>query len=220
MRSNCQSLQMQLATQSVYSDIYFVSSRRPKLFKNTTADSQFLEDVAKQRESIRADIAHIEEMDRTLYLTDGFLGASISYVARRIEEKIEDCFHCDKCQSIFIENDKVLDCYRSSTIDRNPCRSTYDICATTDKFLRTHKWNDQSEFKIKYFLIFQELHSEKLYPKSSFEDHQEHKFHLIKSIINEYTRIRGNQLSRKITTEEMQEILRKRLNRLILSQGQ
>lgn len=209
MKSNCQSLQMQLTTQSVY--IYFVSSRRPKLFKNTTADPNFMENFAKEREQICADVAHLEEMDRTLYLTDGFLGASIAYVARRIEEKIEDSFHCEHCKWIFEENDKVVDCFRSSTTNRTPCRSTYDICAATDKYIRIHKWNDTSDFKIKYFIIFQQL---------DLVNHEEHKFHLIKSIVNEYCRIRGNQLSKKITNEEMREILRKRLNKIVLRHGQ
>lgn len=211
---------MQLTSQSVHSDIYFISSRRPKLLKNTIADQTFVENVANEREQIAYDIQRIEKMDRNMYLSDGFIGASISYIARRIEEKIEESFHCELCQSIFHENDKVQDCFVSSTIQRNACRSTYDICVTTDKYMRCHKWNDKSEFKIKYFLIFQEVGFEHLYLKSSFEEYQEHKFHLIKSIINEYTRIRGNQLSRKITTEEMTEILRKKLNKLVLSKGQ
>lgn len=217
-QSNCRSLQMELTTQSVYTDIYFVSSRRRNKFQG--ADPKFLDDVAKEREKICADVANLEEIDRTLYLMDGFLGASISYIAFRIEEKIENCYHCDLCKSIFNENDKVLNCYKSSTAIRSPCRSTYDICAKTDKYLRTHKWNDRSEFKVKYFLIFQDLEYEKLYAKSSFEDHEEHKFHLIKSIINEYSRIRGNQLAKTATTDEMQIILRKRLNKLVLSKGQ
>lgn len=71
-----------------------------------------------------------------------------------------------------------------------------------------------------YFLIYQEINYEKLYCATSFESHADHKFHLIKSIIDEYTRIRGNQLSKKVTIDEMQSILRKRLNKLILRSGQ
>lgn len=219
-RANCQKLQMERSPLSVYSDIYFISSRRPKLIENLCQDSEFMEMVAMEKEKICSDILEMEEIDRTYYLTDGFVGASIAYVARRIEEKIEDCFFCEDCKSIFAENEKLTDAFKSSTSVRAACRSTYDICVQADKFLRTHKWNDRSEFKVKYFLIFQELDFNKLYPDSSFENHTEHKFHLIKSIINEYTRVRGNQLSRKMTEEQIKVILRKKLNKWILREGQ
>lgn len=219
-KANCQKLQMELSSLSAYSDIYFISSRRPKLNENLCNEQNFMNAVATEKEKIYSDILALEEMDRTYYLTDRFVGASIAYVARRIEEKIEECFFCEDCKYIFVENEKVIDAYKSSTSVRLPCRSTYDICVQTDKFLRTHKWNDRSNFKVKYFLIFQELDFNQLYTDSAFENHAEHKFHLVKSIINEYTRTKGNQLSRKMTEEEMKFILRKKLNKMILRAGQ
>lgn len=219
-KSNCQQLQMQLSSLSWQSDIYFVSSRRPKMIKNTLEDVEFMRDVHAEREKIYSDISTLEEMDRTYYLTDGYAGASIAYIARLIEEKIENCFFCEQCKFIFEENEQLVDCFKSSTTSKRPCKSSYNICCVTDKFLRTHQWNDGSQFRVKYFLIFQEINFDKLYENSSFDQHEAHKFHLVKSIINEYCRIRGNQLSRKITTDMMSEILRKRLNKWILSSGQ
>lgn len=218
LKTNCQQFHMQLSTCSTYSDIFYVPSTRPKLIENPCPD--FMSNVTRERDQISSYVMELDEMDRTYYLTDGFAGASIAYVAQLIESKIKENFNCDRCRFIFDENEKVLNCYKSSTADSSPCRSTYDICATTDKFLRVHKWNDKSNFKIKYFLIFQDLDFDNLYRGSCFLEHEDHKFHLIKSIISEYSRIRGNQFSRKITVEEIKSILRKKLNKLILSEGQ
>lgn len=203
-----------------YSNLFKVSSLRPKLFTSIEPDSEFMKNVSKEKQEISSAIFQLEEMDKNYYLTDGFAGAPIAYVAKQIEDKIEQNFMCSDCKSVFDVNEKVPNCYMSSAADNRPCQSTYNICATADKFLRCHKWNDQSDFKIKYFLIFQEINYEKLYCATSFKGHSDHKFHLIKSIINEYTRIKGNQLSKKVTINEMQNILRKRLSKFILHSGQ
>lgn len=218
-QSNCRKFQMELSSLTWKSDVYFVSSRRPLLLNNKL-DADFMAKVNAEREKICSDVTTLDQMDRTNYLIDDCVGASISYVARQIEEKIENSFFCDDCKSIFIENDHMSYGFKRYVTKRLPCRSTYYICSVADKFLRTHRWNDRSEFKIKYFLIFQEIDFDKLYVNSLFEGHQEHKFHLVKSIINEYTRIRGNQLSKNVTTEEMKQILRSRLNKMILRSGQ
>lgn len=220
LKSNCQQIHTRFSTIADYSNIFQVSSLRPKLFTNIEANSEFMENVLKEKQEISTAIFQFEEMDRSFYLTDGFFGASIAYVAQQIEDKIKKNFICNDCKSIFDANEKVFNCFMSSAANSKPCQSTYNICVTTDKFLRCHQWNDQSDFKIKYFLIYQEINFEQLYCATSFEGHEDHKFHLIKSIINEYTRIRGNQLSKRLTTDEMQSILRKRLNKLILSSGQ
>lgn len=220
LASNSLSLQVRLSTSASYSDLFHVSSRRHAPIANTTTDSTFLQKVDEEKFQIYSDITRLEEIDRSYYLIDGFAGASIAYASHRIEDKIKSKFICEMCQSIFETNEKFLDCCWSKTTNKFPCRSTYEICATTDKFLRTHKWNDQSDYKIKYFLIYQELDFENLYTRTSFVGHDDHKFHLIKTIINEYSRLRGNQLSKKITIDEMPIILRKRLNKLILRSGQ
>lgn len=124
LKSNCQKFQMQLTTCSTYSDIFYVSSRRPKFTTNTTADPAFMSKVADEREAIISDVVRLDEIDHVYHLTDNIRGASIAYIAQRIEEKIKANFICDHCILIFDENEKVLDCYKSSVADSRPCRST------------------------------------------------------------------------------------------------
>lgn len=222
LKSNSQQLHARLSIIASHSNIFKVSSLRPKLYTNTSVkpNSEFMKNVRKEKKQIASAICQLEEMNKNYYLTDGFAGASIAYVAQLIEEKIKKNFFCKDCKSIFEDDEKILNGFVSSTADSKPCKSTYNICVTTDRYLRTHVWNDQSDFKIKYFLIYQELKFDELYCATSFKNHEDHKFHLIKTIINEYSRIRGNQLSKKITIDEMEFILRKRLNKIILRSGQ
>lgn len=84
-KANCQKFQMDLSPMSVYSDVYFISSRRPKHDENSIDDPHFMKMVESEKDKIHSDILTSDEMDRTYYLTDGFLGASIAFIASQIE---------------------------------------------------------------------------------------------------------------------------------------
>lgn len=107
LKSNSQQLHTRLSIIASHSNIFKVSSLRPKLYTNTSVkpNSEFMKNVRKEKKQIASAICQLEEMNKNYYLTDGFAGASIAYVAQLIEEKIKKNFFCKDCKSIFDDDD-------------------------------------------------------------------------------------------------------------------
>lgn len=139
--------------------------------------------------------------------------ASIAFTAKSIEENIDKYhFNCDQCKNIFNENLRIVDCFAKAKDLNAPCVSTFEICETADRFLKLHTPSNSRkyDFNVLYCLIFKELDYGALYTKSKhFDEYKEHKFHLIKSVVNEYVESKLSQLSEQRTLIEHDKILRK-----------
>lgn len=217
--SNCQQFE-RFENNSPFTNIYFVSSRRSKL--NVLEDIEFQEELASQRNEI---IENLIELDEKNYDSiDGCSGASIAFAAQLIEERIRntDKFYCALCQTVFDENEKLENCFLSTKIRNAPCVSTYKICKVVNKFVIIHQKDRivRNDFKIKYYMIFQELDFENIFSSSDFSHHPDDKLHLVKCIVNEYVKIRSTQMANDITDREIQKVLRKKLTKMIHFNGQ
>lgn len=191
------------------SNVYFVSSRRPKL--DILNDECFQHNLAENHDQILNELESgdleglidMEGMDYIAPIIDSIPDASIAYAARLIEKKIETRpFYCDCCKYIFAQNEK-LDGINSLTSafgtieSNNPCVSTFYICKIVHRFLKIYEpkcFNKQPtqpideelnkrqidrDFRVLFYMIFQEIDVEKVYSKSDFAEHEEHKFHQV-----------------------------------------
>lgn len=238
----------QMGTLTAQSDIYFVSSRRPKL--DIMNDEIFQENLAQQTDRILEQVGELENlidiegMEESSPIIDGLSGASIAYAARLIEKKIESKnFYCDCCKFIFSQNVKLADPLIYTIESKRPCKSTFYICKIVDRFLKLHKpkcfeenqgssigtidtinessvEDGEKDFRVIFYLIFRELDFQNIYVESDFSGHEEHKFHLVKCIVKEYIRIKTSQISKQITLNHRGELLRSKLTRWIHFVGQ
>lgn len=236
--SNCMAFQLfDSQALTAQSNVYFVSSRRPKL--DIINDENFQRNLSNQTAEILEefgqpeDLSTLNDMEKCSHLTDGMSNASIAYAARMIEIKIEkEIFYCDCCKLVFGENEKLNDHTIYVIESKRPCVSTFYICKIVDRFMRIHKpkflSNDHSDhsdyserdFRVLYYMIFQEIDFDNVYTESNFKDHEQHKFHLIKCIVQQYIRLKTSQISKQFTFSQYDKFLRSKLTRWINFAGQ
>lgn len=241
--ANCILLEEVNSSFTPQSNVYFISSRRPKL--DIINDESFRRNLALQQSQIQDEfdelenLADLDGVEITSPLHDGIAGASIAYAARLIEKKIEgQIFYCDCCKFVFAENRKLIDVTFHLIESKKPCASTFLICKIVDKFMKLYKpkcfdcltgldrldkdgnENKEKDFRVLYYMIFKEIDFDKMYEDSDFKDHEPHKFHLVKCIIKEYIRIKTSQISKKITLSQYDKLLRTKLTRWIHFCGQ
>lgn len=150
---------------------------------------------------------------------------SIAYVASTIEQKILNCsaFYCDKCRSIFGENEKIGDDVDANVLKWKPCFSTFQICKSAEHFLKLYRVQSNENkfhFKVLYCLIFRTLEFDALFDKSEFKCDPIHKEQLIKSIVEQYIARRAANISKDITLNRFQHTFRQKLNHLVTFAGQ
>lgn len=214
------------------SNIYVVSSmssRRPKIdiqiddtFKNNL---KRLEEEQEEREHLEAlnDLAGMKE---TNHLLEGMADTSIAYASKLIEESIlAGNFHCDCCKNVFIENEKLNDRSICLIPSKTPCISTYNICRVVDKYFKIYKPNKRSnindvDFKVIYYKIFQDIDYDKIFVKTNFKNHEQHRFYLVKMVVQNYLYIKTAQISKDITYDEYDKIIRSKLTKWIHFAGQ
>lgn len=236
--SNCIVLDENHSSFSLHSNVYFISSRRPKL--DILNDESFVRNLMCQEEQILNELEELEDvagMESCSSLHDGIAGASIAYAARLIEKKIErQEFYCECCKFVFLQNDKLTD--GTFLIEaKRPCASTFVICKIADKYIRLHKpkyfgidgvdmrdleenEHTEKDFRVLYYLIFKEIDFDRIYENSDFKNHEPHKFHLVKCIVKEYIRMKTSHTSKQITLSQYDKLLRTKLTRWIHFSGQ
>lgn len=234
-RSNCQQLDMQNASNSdsfnqidwtKHSNVYFISSRRPKL--DIFGDPKFQSNLLSQEDDILENLVVLDEIQKNEYLMDGLNNASIAYIARMIEEKIESKdFYCNDCKFIFNQNEKLIDCSFHVVESKIPCLSTFHVCKIVDRYLTLHYMHNPKntnsrkyDFNVLYYMIFQEINFDKMFEETNWMDHIGHRFHMIKCIVQEYISIKTTQVSKQVTFGEFNKLLRSRLTKYIHFCGQ
>lgn len=227
-------------------NLYFVSSRRPKL--DVLSSESFQNNLKQFEDDYSIDsldglggleiLCDLQESKTNNYLVDGMADLSIAYAARLIEMKIETQeFYCDCCKYVFAQNDK-MDGHSICLVESKiPCESTYYICKLADTFMnsfqpkclggRLRNVCDQDDinpkkidFKVIFYKIMTNIDYQKVYKNTDFEDHESHKFHLVKCIVQQYIHLKTAQISKQITLGEHEKILRSKLTKWVHFLGQ
>lgn len=209
---------------SSFSNILHVTSRRPRLVESLPIEN-LIEYTECHDIPIHETLDQIAGHKNSDYLTDQMSCASIAFIAGQIESRIlfTSNFYCTPCKSVLIENDKVDRNLIVSASQHVPCMSTYRICKKSDEYLKLlNPQISQNNFRYDaiYLTIFQQLNFDDLFKDSDFTGHDDHKFHLIKSIISEYIRIKVTHMARMLTISAQGEAYRHRLHKLIHFYGQ
>lgn len=219
--SNCREFDLDTDI-SLFTNLYFISSKRQQ--REITIDEEFRKDLIENEKQIYNDLQKSEDINSNDHLLDDLTGSNIAYMATMIEEKIEkaDQFYCQHCKYIFSENPKVNDCYMITKRKERPCITTYNICKTADKFMHLFKQTtaQKNNFNILYYFIFQEIDFSNIFVNSDFSQHLDHKYHIVKCIVNEYIKLKMNQIMRQKTLDNYSQILRKKLTKIIHYSGQ
>lgn len=221
--SNCRVIDDDKLPEDIhFSNIFFVSSTRRK---TTFTD---IEDIyQKQKEDILLEVTRLDGLNSCNSLLDNTKKYSIAYIASLIERKISygSSFHCDGCSLVFDENEKY-ELAGLNPSESHPCVSTFKICANAERFYkiysidRSNPNRKQFDFKVIYCLIFRTMNFNELFPHSTFDCGNAHKYQFIKCIVGEYISIRATQHSKDITLDQYKSIFRHKLNRMIIFSGQ
>lgn len=197
-----------------YSNIFTISSK-----KNKNDNDDFEDPLEQEYELLFEKLSRIEQMEQSS-LTDDLKDFSIAHVANIIEEKIKttDEMFCPLCPKIFDENEKIQKSFTSSNYKSKPCVSTFIICKEADKFLKLQLLNDHAiEFNTVYFAIFENINSDTLYCKTDFSKHtnEDHKLHLIRSVVDSYIKIKATHIARKTSADAKGELIRNKLRKIV-----
>lgn len=201
----------------MFSNVFTVSSRRPKV----TLDS-IENEYQQQKDNILEDMLTIGNIDEGDPLLDAASNYTFAYISTKIENKIIETIGCSDCLAVFQENEKLAEMPTHISL-RLSCRSTYDICKHTDKFIKLYdirKSNGNYDFKVIYCLIFRSLNFNSLFVDSKFNCAVGHKYELIKSIVRHFVSIKSAYISRDITLDQYKKVCRQQLNKLVLHRGQ
>lgn len=218
--SNC-SLEGMEIVGNPFSNILTISSKRlPKSGFHSREEWSFPdEDV----EELYVEIDRIEAMERTSEVTEHLSDCTVGHIAAVIENKIKNSntFNCNPCRKIFDENlRKFTRGFLSSGFKTHPCLSTYQICNSTNRFLKVQLLKSKIDFNLIYYEILSSLDINTLYDETDFESHKEHKIFLIRYICDEYIRIKGTFLARSETYKSYDKLLRNKLHKLYHFYGQ
>lgn len=200
------------ASIDIMSDPIFIRNSEQFDAINTTDESEKLSDL--------------QAMEDSEYLVDGFTNISIACAAKTIEDTLNARYiYCHCCLDIFSKNKKLNDSTLEIVSKKNPCVSTYYICKLADQFFSAYKPKNveranQYDYRVLYFKIFQEIEYNKIYTDSNFKDHEEHLYHLVKYIVKSFIAMKTRQISKEITYNEYQKIMRSKLTKWIHFQGQ
>lgn len=209
---NCRLFDRVLPSDHEYSNIFTISSKRPKIMLENIDNL-----LQIHQQSILEDIVLIDEL-RNHNCTSFY---TIAFIASRIEEKIiRSKFDCESCMSVFSENSKIEHIRLTFKI---PCRSTYGICKHVDNFMKAYDLRRSSKnynFQLMYCLIFRTLDFSTLFVNSFSNCDINHKYSFIKCMVMQYVAIKAAYICREITFEQYEKIFRHQLNKLVLFKGQ
>lgn len=189
-----------------FSNIYSVSSLRIKFGE---LEKQKLDQQAeKEKDNIYEELRIL-----AIHEKHDLKKASIGFAAKSIENKLQLTyqFDCESCRYIFDENSKMIDCFSNAENLNPPCASTFEICEIADKFLNLHKPSDANKysFDLRYLLIFREIKYENLYTDyEHLDENIDHKYHLVKCIVDEFVQTELSQMSKQRTLSEYKQIVR------------
>lgn len=226
-KSNCRMFDMHLPDNLNYSDIYFVSSKRAKIVLDERAYEAQKDSILELVENPECEPIELSHPFDTHHILDTTAHFMITYLASKIEKKIMECknFHCNDCRYVFDENEKIdsIDAKFASWI---PCRSTVEICKTAEQFFKLYDGHESKpakpryDFKVLYCLIFRTMNFDLIYPNSKFQCDYSHKYQFIKCVVGQYMTLRANQISKQITLQRQESLIRQQYTHLVNFRGQ
>lgn len=166
---NCRLFDKSLPNNFLYSDVYFVSSKRSTI---EPIDTEEL--FEQQKNDILTEVAILDQVESCNSLLDTATQISTLHIVAMIEKKISTCpqFYCTFCQTVLQKNEKI-DPIDSTLLDWIPCKSTLSICKNAERYFKLYDVRSNSkpryDFKVLYCLIFRSLDFNALYVNSKFE---------------------------------------------------
>lgn len=198
---------------------------------NILADDTFQANLKRfeaERDNLEA-LSDLASMRESNHLLEGLGNASIAYASKLIEESIIGAqFNCECCKFVFDENEKLNDRTIGLILPKRPCTSTYNVCQIVDKYMNAYKLNREGNVKnidfrvirVIHYKVFKDIDYNKIFVSTDFKDHEQHKFFLVKTIVQNYLHIKTAQIAKEITYEEYDKIIRSKLTKWIHFQGQ
>lgn len=233
--TNCRMFDSYLPENQFFSNIFSVSSARPKVAlneeiyeaqKNIILES--IENEEEQEESQKEKIS--SNISADTWETSDFM---IMYYATSIESNLSkkiidpdnNGFYCNQegssCRTVFVANEKACPVDLKFS-NYNPCVSTVEICKKAESFFKLydgHKSKPKYDFKTLYCLIFRSMDMNKLYANSTFSCDPTHKYQFIKCIVSQYINKRASQISRRLTLERQKVLIREQYKRIVNFKG-
>lgn len=200
------------AVYNPYSNISTVTSRKAK--PTVTPHANFTPDDV---DLVLKELSEIKERCPVSRLTD-LNDINVAYIAHSIETKIESSpkFGCEFCKDVFTQNTKIHHSFTGTNSAQKPCLSTFEICITADHFVKLEMLKGQFDLELIQYSILSSLDEPNLYTNSIFDEHPGHKSDLIKYIVNEFVRIKGQFIAKTVSLNELKNHARRRLARSII----
>lgn len=186
--SNCRVFDSHLPENMYFSNVYFVSSKRPKIVMDQSSYEVQKELILDELQDASDDMEfnELNEVNGLNALSDNDATPNFmtAYIASSIEQKIMESstFHCTECVSVFEENEKE-ESISTHLLQWKPCTSTMNICKTAERLFKLYdvkKSNSRYDFKVLYCMIFRSMNLDSLFPKSQFSCDIHHRYQFIK----------------------------------------
>lgn len=207
------------------SNVLSVSSRREKLYDDLDGDiEQPIQLPYDEMHDISNDLSGLEDLERSIHLTDNIHMAGITFVANAIENRVLTCnnISCEFCIRM-LENDEKVDALSCiNTEGRRPGKSTFQLCKLTDTAIKIHSnCSSESTFKQKiYIYVLNNVNTNNLYVDDDENHDVEHKNYIIKHIIDEYIRIKCTYLAKMKTLNMRKNFLRNKYRKMLHFTGE
>lgn len=218
-------------TTLISSDILTVPSFR-KLRSNLKEDVQLYNKLSTQH-NLQLSVDTPPEESSELFnwelltqrdsLTDNTQDAGLVYMAECIEMKLLDCdqIYCESCVDILRDGKKIGNQMCIGTKSRKPCNSTYKICKLTDMAVNLYI-NSGVQIKQKIYMeVLNGLEWNNIFPEFDLYEHDiEHKYFLIKFIIDEYVNKKCAYYAKQTMLDSEKKYVRNKLRKLCHFQHQ
>lgn len=144
---------------------------------------------------------------------------TVAYFAGQIEKKIQNGrFQCEDgiCENIFSSNDKIeINFFENNNSTQQPCKSTIIICEIVHRHFSDHSKKSDFDYKKLLNEIQKQIPFNHLYPETDFTHDIGHKVFFINYIIDEYVRIYGTYLAKRVTLDHHKILQRRDLHKRI-----
>lgn len=219
-------------------DIPFLSVLNASSRREKRSNSDLLNEVNKNNNNIDYENV-LDELTEDPHfqslLTDETLSVNFEeHIASYLAAVLEKCIierrwyapiHCKKCLLVFAEDesveDELVNMKMKSTKLLPPAKSTVQICIATERAMKKYNY-EAGKYNQMQNDVLTSLDIDVLFWMSDFDTHKEndHKIHLIKLIIEMYTKKKQDYISKCNTLGQHDVFLRSKLKKIIHFKGQ
>lgn len=199
-----------------FSDVLFVSSRRPLIKKPYDVN-----EPPPEVQDVHDQIEKIEYAETHGLLSQNVSVSTVAHIANIIEVRMKSSDrYCDDCMKALEENARLETCFTGRAYAQKPCYSTYKICKETDRYLKVQFLREKRYFNAACYVIAKKINVDSLYMSTDFSHNPNHKLCLVEVIINAYVQIKSTYLAKQANFTAETENVRARLHKLIHFYGQ